>query len=1001
MKKLLYALISSLISLTLLGPAFAQTQNSGQITTSTASCPNSGATTLASNGKYVVLQVPGSAGGIGISILGTFSGTVNWYVTAGGGDQWVAPNESINVASGASATSTTSAGVFRASAAGVNAICVLASALASGTVEVNIQTTAGSASKAGGGSFTAAQDLSGTSSSQEVIGILTHALPSLATGYLNWTGTAWNFGTVTPSLPSGNLAQILTNTTGSTTYAAKNPIRWDATIFHSATGCGTDAGCDAQNALSWLANNGLNLGGTVSLENETTIDIQHDPFCGNTSYGSSRSPLKAVLILSDHVTNTFEVPMTASAGGCTLATFTPGNAVITGAGPYGKGEGSGLASPGGPTLKAGSSFPPAGSTNTPCGASGATGQNLCTTLHGQVIAYVNNGSTTSYNWAVSQGNGTTATCGLTFVNSAGAANGEVCVIGTSTQFTTDLVAEGIIIIPYNQGATTQVVGRIDGNTGILDNTHMVLSTQIASPSTNGITSNSGYAVAYAGIQMGIQGQAFNGVDNQGIELSHFTLDMSNIAGSIGIANYSSAEENIVEDVIIANYTLIGLDTESVTAQEPHYDFNMFSPGTKCGNDSTNNITTVDLMISVAVPYSVSRSTFANGHGCDSGSTQGIGVVTNVGFHAYDNHSEQKNPAFMAQIMPTCNAYPCPPLVTFPSAKMTNMRIDKWDFNCFIGGGCTNAIEIGSGFNGVANSDFNQISCAGAAGTTNLINDLQASNTELCSHSTNSSYHIDQSGHVWTNAPTTDLSSSGTAEVDNAGVLSWFNAGTLEAQINGLTGAAKFAGGVATGTATVPTAPVYISLPAGGEIQSADTGSPTITFGTNSVAVNQPFTATSYVVGSSNSAANLAEGTLINGDICIYSNTGPTLNCNNTTVHSLNFEFGTSGGSAIPTGILGYQTVPVGCAIAGWSIEADAGTDTVKWLKVAAGTAIPTLSNSISTSGVSLSTGTAIQSTTLTDFTTITVTANDIVAADLITTSGTGYIDAQLKVSCTQ
>ena len=120
------------------------------------------------------------------------------------------------------------------------------------------------------------------------------------------------------------------------------------------------------------------------------------------------------------------------------------------------------------------------------------------------------------------------------------------------------------------------------------------------------------------------------------------------------------------------------------------------------------------------------------------------------------------------------------------------------------------------------------------------------------------------------------------------------------------------------------------------------------------------------------------------------------------VHTLNFQFGTPGGSAISTGILGYATVPIGCTITGWDIAVDAGTATVKTLKVAAGTAIPTLgSNSISTSGVAISTGTVVQSTTLTDFTTTTVTANDIVGADLITTSGVGYINFQLVMSCTK
>lgn len=142
---------------------------------------------------------------------------------------------------------------------------------------------------------------------------------------------------------------------------------------------------------------------------------------------------------------------------------------------------------------------------------------------------------------------------------------------------------------------------------------------------------------------------------------------------------------------------------------------------------------------------------------------------------------------------------------------------------------------------------------------------------------------------------------------------------------------------------------------------------------------------------------------VNGDILTFNSS----NCpadSNTQISSLaaksnrsiSFQFGSPGGSAITTGILGYITVPFGCSIAGWSIEVDAGTATIKTLKIAAGTAIPTITNSISTSGVSISTGTVIQSTTLTDFTSTTVTTNDIIAADLITTSGVGYINFQLS-----
>ena len=114
------------------------------------------------------------------------------------------------------------------------------------------------------------------------------------------------------------------------------------------------------------------------------------------------------------------------------------------------------------------------------------------------------------------------------------------------------------------------------------------------------------------------------------------------------------------------------------------------------------------------------------------------------------------------------------------------------------------------------------------------------------------------------------------------------------------------------------------------------------------------------------------------------------------VRSITFSFGQPGGTALTASILGYVTVPFACSITGWSIQVDAGTDTVKFLKVAAGTAIPTIgSNSINTSGVALASNTVIQSTTITDFTTATVTAGDIIAADLITTASTGYINAQL------
>jgi hypothetical protein len=98
----------------------------------------------------------------------------------------------------------------------------------------------------------------------------------------------------------------------------------------------------------------------------------------------------------------------------------------------------------------------------------------------------------------------------------------------------------------------------------------------------------------------------------------------------------------------------------------------------------------------------------------------------------------------------------------------------------------------------------------------------------------------------------------------------------------------------------------------------------------------------------------------------------------TVVRALGWSYGdVATGSALTTSEVGYITVPYACTITGWHIMADAGTVTIKTARVNGGTALPTVgSNSISTSGVSLSSGTKIDSTTVTDFTSTAISAND-------------------------
>ncbi len=71
------------------------------------------------------------------------------------------------------------------------------------------------------GAFSAGGDLSGSSSSQEVIGLLSHALPSLTTGYLNYNGTNWVLSTVSGG---GTVTSVGLTQTGSFFTITGSPI---------------------------------------------------------------------------------------------------------------------------------------------------------------------------------------------------------------------------------------------------------------------------------------------------------------------------------------------------------------------------------------------------------------------------------------------------------------------------------------------------------------------------------------------------------------------------------------------------------------------------------------------------------------------------------------------------------------------------------------------------------------------------------------------------------
>jgi hypothetical protein len=110
-------------------------------------------------------------------------------------------------------------------------------------------------------------------------------------------------------------------------------------------------------------------------------------------------------------------------------------------------------------------------------------------------------------------------------------------------------------------------------------------------------------------------------------------------------------------------------------------------------------------------------------------------------------------------------------------------------------------------------------------------------------------------------------------------------------------------------------------------------------------------------------------------------------------------FGDTSGSALTSGSVVYFTVPFACTIAAWNASVDAGTVTFDIWKIGTGTAIPTVTNTITASALpAISSGTSIHSTTLTGWTT-SVTANDIFGIQLKTVATAKF--AQLDIQCNQ
>jgi hypothetical protein len=114
--------------------------------------------------------------------------------------------------------------------------------------------------------------------------------------------------------------------------------------------------------------------------------------------------------------------------------------------------------------------------------------------------------------------------------------------------------------------------------------------------------------------------------------------------------------------------------------------------------------------------------------------------------------------------------------------------------------------------------------------------------------------------------------------------------------------------------------------------------------------------------------------------------------------SIGFSKDGGGSTLSPSTLSTAITVPYAATITGYSLSADTGTFTVKFWKIANGTAIPTISNVINTSGLSLSSGTHIRSSTTSDFTTLAIAAGDVIMCAITAASLATWMTAQIEIT---
>ena len=208
---------------------------------------------------------------------------------------------------------------------------------------------AGAYTTPAGGTFTALTGdatSTATGGATEVVGLLSHTLPSLSTGFLNWTGSAWAFSAagsmVYPGVGIGNS----TGSAWGTSYSSTNliPANFISTLNQSTTG---NAATATNISTSGTANQvwGMNSGATAqgwqtitgATQPSTYFFVNSASTYGGTPDGTENKPFLTVQAAFAAMTQAEPYAVVMAQGGTyTFAAFTwpsaPTHVVIYGNG---------------------------------------------------------------------------------------------------------------------------------------------------------------------------------------------------------------------------------------------------------------------------------------------------------------------------------------------------------------------------------------------------------------------------------------------------------------------------------------------------------------------------------------------------------------------------------------------------------------------------------------------------------------------------------------------